>query len=502
MVLPEETPLSAWRGFFVSRSDLVPGRSDDVGQAGRGVAMLASVLRTITDHTLFQPDETVVVAVSGGVDSMVLLDLLMRLPELRLRLVVAHLNHCLRGEESDADETLVRAAAARFGLPFASRRVDVARLKREEGLSLEEAGRVARYAFLAETAGARQARVVALAHHADDQAETVLMRLLRGAAASGLCAMAPKSADGRYVRPLLFTPRQEIERYAREQGIPFRHDASNDDPQFLRNRIRHELIPALATYNTAIRERLAATAAALAEDEAVLEEVTARALAVHGTQAENSVTLDLNGVRGELRGLRLRLYRYAIRKAKGDLARISGRHLEEIDRLVFGERPQAALHLPAGLLVTRVYDRLSFQAITEEDEFQPYEFLVAGKGSYSLPGGGRLVVSEARAPFAAPSPSPLTVRIDLEKAPFPWLVRTFRPGDRFVPPGMTGRKKVKKLFMEERIPLEVRRRIPLVFSGDRLVWVGGVRTGAAACTDASTRVCVNAEILDVNPLTA
>jgi tRNA(Ile)-lysidine synthase len=464
--------------------------------------MLACVMHTITDHTLFQPGDTVVVAVSGGVDSMVLLDLLARLPELRLNLVVAHLNHCLRGEESDGDEAFAREAAARYGLPFVSRRVDVALLKVREGLSLEDAGRVARYAFLAETADSLKARVVALAHHADDQAETVLLRLLRGSAAPGLCAMQPKSADGRYVRPLLFTSRQEIERYAREQVIRFRHDASNDDQRFLRNRIRHELLPALAGYNPAIAERLAATAAALAEDEAVLEQATLRAFDACGVKGECPATLDLDRVRGELRGLRLRLYRYAIRETKGDLARISSRHLEDIDRLVFAERPQARLNLPAGLRVSRVYDRLSFRLTGGEDVFLPYELIVPGAGDYPLPGGGRLVVSAAGLPMQAATASPLAARIDLEKAPFPWRVRTFGAGDRLVPAGMTGRKKVKKLFMEERIPLEMRARIPLVFSRDNLIWVGGLRKSSAACADATVRVCVNAEILDFTPLTA
>ena len=212
-------------------------------------SLFRTVRETIATHALFTPGATVVAAVSGGIDSMVLLDLLASLDEYRLNLVVAHLNHLLRGEESDRDEAFVREAADRHGIPCIVRRIEVRQLAREQRLSLEEAGRVARHELLEQTLGETGARAVALGHHADDQAETVLMRLLRGAGSGGLSGMAHRS--GWKVRPLLDAGREQIAEYARIREIPFREDSSNTDRRFLRNRVRHELLPLLVTYNPA-----------------------------------------------------------------------------------------------------------------------------------------------------------------------------------------------------------------------------------------------------------
>ncbi len=437
------------------------------------------VLRYIEENSLFAPGDTVVVAVSGGADSVALLDILASLGELRLNLVVAHLNHLLRGAEADADEEFVRRLAESYGLPVEVRRADVREKAAREGRSLEDAGRIARYAFLDALAASHEARVVALAHHADDQAETVLLRLLRGAGGSGLCAMTPMSA-GRYVRPLLNVTRGEIEAYLRKRGIAWRTDSSNDDTDFLRNRIRHELIPLLSTYNPAISERLAATAHALAADEEFLETATTTAFARHGRKGAEGVTLSVAGLLAEPRAIRLRLFRRAILLVKGDLARISFRHLQELDRLLFSSRPHLALTLPDGLHAAKSYGEISISTDEVQSPLQPDEICLDGPGRYPLPGGWVLTVDLARPPADPRSAPATTVYFDLDQAPFPWRVRTFRPGDRFSPFGMDGHKKVKELFIDAKIPLSLRCRIPLLFCGDTLLWVGGMRRSSAA----------------------
>jgi tRNA(Ile)-lysidine synthase len=306
--------------------------------------MLKKVMHFIEEYSLFAPGDTVVVAVSGGADSVALLDILVSLRELRLNLVVAHLNHLLRGAEADADEEFVHKLAASYGVPVVVKRADVGEVARTEGRSLEDAGRAARYAFFDELAVSHKAHAVALAHHADDQAETVVMRLLRGAGGSGLCAMAPKSA-GLYVRPLLSVNRGEIEAYLQRRGIAWRTDSSNAAADFLRNRIRHELIPYLARYNPAISDRLSATAEALAADEEYLEAATNAAFASYAVLSAGRIILDLPGLRSEPRGIRLRLYRRAILQAKGNLARIGFRHLRAIDCLVFSAKPHKIKNL-------------------------------------------------------------------------------------------------------------------------------------------------------------
>ncbi|KAF0220209.1 MAG: tRNA(Ile)-lysidine [Geobacteraceae bacterium] len=461
--------------------------------------MINEVRKTIEAYRLFAPGDTVVVAVSGGADSVALLDILATLKDLRLRLVVAHLNHRLRGEESDGDEAFVRRLAERYGVPLEVKAVDVKELSRQRRLSLEEAGRVARYAFFDEVATTYRADSVALAHHADDQAETILMRLLRGAAATGLCGMWPKSRNGRYVRPLLGVTKEHIEGYLRRSGLSCRVDSTNTDTNFLRNRVRHELIPYLASYNPAVTERLVATAEVLAADELLLETLTDQAFARHGATDTGKVALSGAGVREEPLGVRLRLYRRAILNVKGDLARIGFRHLTDIDRLTLSAKPHATLSLPDGVLVARSYGEVTFYLAADELPFAPCEFFLEGPGVYTLPGGGALVV-EKRVSADQWEEAPRGVAyFDLDAAPFPWLVRNFRAGDRFSPLGMAGSKKVKDLFVDEKIPRDLRRRVPLLFSGENLLWVCGVRVAACARLTGMTKAVVRAEIHDVAP---
>jgi tRNA(Ile)-lysidine synthase len=455
--------------------------------------MLKKILHFIDANSLFAPGDTIVAAVSGGADSVALLDILVSLRELRLNLVVAHLNHLLRGAEAYADEEFVRVLAVGYSLPVEVRRVDIKEFARKEGRSLEDAGRVARYAFFQDVAALHNAHAVALAHHADDQAETVLMRLLRGSGGSGLCAMAPKSA-GRYLRPLLNVTRGEIEKYLQMRGIAWRTDKSNDDADFLRNRIRHELIPFLAGYNPAISERLAATAEALAADEEFLEAATEKSFTALTVRSADSVTLDLPGVRSEPRAIRMRLYRRAIQQVKGDLARISYRHLMAIDQLVFSLKPHLTLTLPDGQCVAKSYDKISFAAVDEKEPFTFKGLYVDGPGFYKLPDAAMLSIEVSTSPPDLRSTPADTVYFDLDFAPFPWLVRTFRPGDRFNPFGMTGQKKVKELFIDAKIPVTHRPLIPLLFCGETIIWVGGIRRSDMACLTGRTKVVVRAKI--------
>jgi tRNA(Ile)-lysidine synthase len=458
--------------------------------------MLKKVLQTIHKHHLFAAGDTVVVAVSGGADSVALLDVLANAKELRLRLIIAHLNHRLRGAESDGDEAFVSKLAASYGVTFVTQNVDVKALSRELKLSLEEAGRVARYRFFDEIASGCKANVIALAHHADDQAETVLLRLLRGAGSKGLSAMSLKNRN--YVRPLLAVTRDEIESYLRKRSLPFRTDSSNTDQRYLRNRIRHELIPFLANYNPAISERLAVTAELLAEDELLLDKLTGLAFARYVKQVEDCLALDIAGVAGEPKGQRLRIYRRAISVARGDLVGISYRHLLDLDELLNSSRPNGKLVLPGGFIVKRRYESLLFYPHAESSYTAPYEVLIEGEGSFQL--GSCLLVLELSPPPKKLASIPSTVAyLDLGAFPFPWLARTFRAGDRIVPLGMTGSKKVKDVFIDAKIPLPLRRQLPLLFSGSDLLWVCGVKLAQVARITPSSSSIIRAEILGFLP---
>ncbi len=459
---------------------------------------MQKVSKYVVDNNLLRAGDTVVAGVSGGADSVALLDILCSLEELRLRVIVAHLNHMLRGRDSDADTAFVSDMALKYNLPFESRSVDVYRFSMENRLSLEEGGREARYDWFDDVAARNGAQAVALGHHADDQAETVLMRLLRGAGATGLSGMSPR-AGGKYVRPLLCATRGEIEHYLRERNIPFRTDGTNSDTRFLRNRIRHELLPYLKTYNPSIRDRLNATAQILSADEALLETITEKTFHSLAVMKDDEILLDLSTLLCEPQGLRFRVYRRAIRAVKGNLLHLMLKHLQVIDDLALSRKANSYAELPGSLKVTKSYQTLS---ITSGDAVPPEEqpeLVIEGPGFYPLHGNRLLSITVDRPPRSLKSLPSWKAFFDMDAAPFPWTVRTFRAGDRFVPLGMTGTKKLKDFFIDIKIPPRDRRAIPLIVSKDRIIWIAGLRTAADARLTVGTEAAIAAEVLEHQP---
>jgi tRNA(Ile)-lysidine synthase len=454
---------------------------------------LKRIAAFIEEHRMFRNGEKVVVAVSGGADSVALLDILAGLESLELELVVAHLNHNLRGTESDADAAFVADLAGRYGVPFELGAADVRALSREWGMSLEETGRTARYRWLDSVAKKHGAARIAVGHHGDDQAETVLMRLLRGAGTTGLAGMRPL-AVGRYARPLLCVDRSAITAYLREKGIPFRNDTSNDDTLFLRNRIRHELLPQLRTYNPAISRRLGDAAEILAADEEVLESVVEGVFHDVAATGHDGVVLAISKVLQQHSGIRFRLYRRALMDASGSLAGIALVHLRQIEDLSRSVRVNGKLRLPGGLEVLRRYDEVFFSPPGEASDPGRWEMRLEGPGCYLLPDGSSLSLSVAPVPVNLGSAPATRAYLDPVAASFPLLVRTFRPGDRFRPLGMTGTKKLKDLFIDEKIPAGERRCLPLLFSGGTLLWVGGLRLAEEARVRPGSREALEVEI--------
>lgn len=434
-------------------------------------ALISRVAHTVREQRLFKPADTLVVGLSGGADSTALLDLLTRLPDYNLTLVAAHLNHGLRGAESDADQEFCRDLAERYSIPFEGRHLDIRVLAATDRHNLEDAGRRARIAFFDEVRTKYAAAAVVLAHHADDQAETLLMRLLRGSGMTGLSGMAFRNRRG-YVRPLLAITRSEIEMYLHACSLKWREDASNSDTVYLRNRIRHQLLPLLEEYNPAIRSVLAATAAIIHGDESLLITMTETACAESCRVREGIVTCSVAQLRMFDLALRRRVLRHAFNQLAGTLAGVSQRHVDALCDIVDSVRPNAQLSLPHGVVAVREYEHLKLMNAGDRECHADFELLITEPGCYRLSCGGSITIDPIAAE-AFPSGS-LTVHFDLDKTPFPWLVRTFRPGDRMIPLGMSGRKKVKDIFIDRKIPLSERRQIPLVFCGNELIWVAGV----------------------------
>ncbi len=319
------------------------------------VDVIEQVRQSIREHRMLRRGETVVVAVSGGPDSMALLDLLVRVRnEWRLTLHVAHLHHGLRGALADADETFVRNVCRRLKLECVVERVSVSTVAEERDLSEETAARQARYEFLEVTARRAKAGAIAVGHTRDDQAETVLMRLLRGAGTEGLCGIRPVRLLGglRLVRPLLGVWRREIERYLRLRRRSWREDASNRDEKYLRNRIRHALLPALEReYQPKIREILSQTAECLQADYAFIEGWGERRWRRLGDVAPDKgmpdrVVLDARLLSDEPPAMQRYLLRRAVEYLAGDLRRVTYQHWLELEQLLQARPGGSIVDLP------------------------------------------------------------------------------------------------------------------------------------------------------------
>lgn len=447
------------------------------------------ITTVIRQNQLFKPGDTLIIGLSGGADSTALLDLLAALPAFPLRLVAAHLNHCLRGAVSDADEQFCRELAAGYKIPFESRRVDIKAAAAVDSLNLEDAGRRARISFFDELFTRWQAAAVVLAHHADDQAETVLMRLLRGSGMTGLAGMPWRNGRG-YIRPLLDITRGEIEAYLAERRLNWREDTSNLDITFLRNRIRHELLPLLERYNPAVRKALATAAGLLSEEDALLDALTRQVACQVCRFSGIDATCDITLLKSHPIALQRRLIRLMLSRLAGSLEHITHRHLENILQMTAAARPNLRTSLPQGLIAIREYDRLVIKAL-DETELDAAEISIPGPGSYQMPDGSWLRIEISPLPVD-PGGSPATAFFDADRMPFPWHVRTFRPGDRIQPLGMSGRKKVKDIFIDCKIPLSQRRRTALLFCGSELIWIVGLRTSQLARVDNLSSLVVSA----------
>lgn len=437
--------------------------------------VIAEVRATISRYRMIDPGDRLIVAVSGGPDSMCLLDILHRLKEeLSIHLLVAHFDHGMRpGEDAEETET-VRGIACSMGLPFETEKCSLS-IKKGGG-STEEKARDARYAFLERIKERHSANKIAVAHTLNDQAETVLMRLLRGTGPSGLAGI-PYCREGKIIRPLLETHREDVEEYLKARGLPWVSDSSNLNTGYLRNRIRLELVPLLLKYQPKIVRHLGEMASNLMEENECLDTLSGEWL-----KGASEVTPDggISVRSAPLLALPTALRKRAIRRilllVKGDMRRIGRGHIHSVDGLAGSERVQGSLDLPGGVKVRRVYDRLCFS--TRNQGLTPaYIYLMEAPGTLHLPEVGRsLTVREWEGQGKPELPvSPWVARLDADRVAFPVVVRNSRPGDRFVPLGMKGHKKLQDFFVDHKVPLDQRAATPLLLSGNEIVWVCGYR---------------------------
>jgi len=437
--------------------------------------ILEKVRRTIRAHGMLDHGDRVIAAVSGGPDSVCLVHILHRLSdEFGISLVVAHFNHGLRPGEDERETALVRAIAQSLHLAFETEASPTLREVRTS--SIEELARDARYAFLEGVREKHGARKIAVGHHLNDQAETFLMRLLRGSGASGLAGIPP-IRQGKIIRPLIDLTRTEIEDYLDENRLPFAIDSSNLRHGHLRNRIRLDLLPALLQYQPRLVQRLGETAATLREESEYLDAVAREWIEREGGRTpEGDLFISRTAFLQLPAAISRRVTRLLLLEVKGNIRRIGHTHIRAVHELAVSDKAQTSLSLPNRLTVRRAYDRLTFTLRKDE---RPGAF------SYPLRGPGTLLIAEIgqwltlevmeRDEGVVQAPSPTTAYLDADLIPFPLEIRNFRPGDRFIPLGMKGHKKIKDFFIDQKVPLRVRRSTPILCFEDQPVWLCGFR---------------------------
>jgi len=433
--------------------------------------LLDRVRATIRAHDLARQDTRVLLAVSGGSDSVALAHLLIELAqrgELRLAGII-HVNHQLRPAAAD-DEAFCGALAARLGLPFLAHRADVATRARTERRSVEDAARAVRYEFFERARVRFEADAIALGHTRDDQAETFLLRLLRGAGPRGLSGMHPRR--GHVIRPVLDCRRHELQSFLEDRRVPFVHDESNADVSIPRNRVRAELLPLLERrFNPSIVDVLA-DEAALARDEWQWVEAAAReaGAAVVTRPSQDVWALDIEGLARLPLAVARVIVRDALLQASGGRP-ISFRHVEEALRLT-GSADAPGLRMErrgqALVLTSRGADR--------DRSANLFRYSLSIPGEVALHEAGCIVSAEP-APSAGSailSNSDVAV-LQLDRCHPPLAVRNRRPGDRFRPLGLRGRKKLQDYFVDKKVPRDARDQVPLVVDdADRIVWVAGL----------------------------
>jgi tRNA(Ile)-lysidine synthase len=446
-------------------------------------ALALRVARTVRRHGLLAPGDCVLVAVSGGPDSVALLSLLAGwAPSRGFSVKAGHVNHGLRGEESEEDAAFVTALCEKLGIDCAVEQVPLGKTP-----SLQEQARERRYAALLRMADRMKANKVALGHTADDQAETLLMWMLRGAGAGGLAGIPPVR-NSRFIRPMVEVSRAEVLAYLRGRGLSFRTDSSNATPLYLRNRIRHELLPILKRFSPGILAVLKRQADILREEHLYLNQVAAERLAglrqPGSGSRDRSVTLDRQALVALPVALQRRVVQAVLREAAGRVRNPGFGAVESVLERVVAGRSGTSI-VAGGVEVVRDYDRIRFRSLLcPSDRLQveaasclsvtvPSETLWPPTGQWIRLGW------ETNTPPAGPiARKQMPDRAVLDPATFTseLSLRAWHPGDKFQPLGMQGRhKKLQDFFADLKVPRDQRHRVPLLVAPEGIVWVVGYR---------------------------
>jgi tRNA(Ile)-lysidine synthase len=464
------------------------------------------ICNTIARHAMIRPGDRVGLGVSGGADSIAMMRIFADLQtKLAITIFVLHFHHQLRGADADEDEHFVKTVAEQFGFPFVSGRANVAEEAKLQGRNVEDAARRLRYKFFNSTAETYGLNRIAVAHTADDQAETVLSHLLRGTGLTGLAGIYPVA--GLVIRPLLESSRLELREFLSGLRQPWREDLTNQDTSHMRARIRHQLVPLLLRdFDSAAVTRLARLAGHAREDEAFwrsLEDARFQALATR--ESPTAISLEIEDLLFPMKGsafpslqepqtaypamaLSRRLVRKIYAELRGGREQLTSRHVESVIELATKSQSGARINLP-GISVERIFDRLVFKNLSAAKETsQSGESPVQNRRfeyTVSMPerlDSASIVVTEIHRRFNLkivdwpPSPRDTVsgrIALDFERVQWPLVLRNWLPGDSYRPQGTRSARKVKRLLLESRIPRSSRASWPILTSQGKVIWASG-----------------------------
>ncbi|WP_027410148.1 tRNA lysidine(34) synthetase TilS [Anoxybacteroides tepidamans] len=447
--------------------------------------MLSIVRSFIQKHELLTPNSTIVVGVSGGPDSLALLHFFYGIQhEWKLRLIAVHVDHMFRGKQSEEDMNFVKHFCDQIGIICEAKQIDVPSFQRRTKMGAQEAARECRYRFFKEIMDKYSATYLALAHHGDDQIETILMRFVRGSSGKGYAGIPFKRPfhNGYIIRPFLCISRDEIEMYCSEHGLHPRYDASNEKDDYTRNRFRHAILPFLKRENPRVHERFQHYSETVIEDETFLEELTNEAMNKVMEKQFNQVTLQIKPFRSlpkplQRRGIQL-ILNYLYDEIPSSLSSI---HISNIITFLNNDHPSGRLDFPNKLKIIRSYDICIFTF--QEKKYSTYAFNLNIPSTLHLP-NGYAIISEIREHYPREQKGNEVLILDPDTVTFPLRVRTRRTGDRMALKGTNGTKKIKDIFIEKKIPMHERDQWPVLEDGQgRILWLPGLKKSAFEATD-------------------
>jgi tRNA(Ile)-lysidine synthase len=430
---------------------------------------------------LIAPGDKILVGVSGGADSIALLHVLHYFSKIQnYSLIVVHINHMARGKDSEADANFVENIAEKLKLPFYLKKIDVGVERLQLKTSFQDAARIIRYQFFEEILHTTGGNKVALGHSADDQAETILMNVIRGTGLKGLTGIP--QVRGYIIRPFLETHRKDLDIYLEENNISFKDDSSNLDKKYLRNRIRHELIPHLETFNPGIKKCLEEMSGIAREEDSLLSQMVRDIFKQKSRFLEGNkkdIVWGIDDFQSYPIALRKRLVREIFCSITGDMQAITAHHVQQIISLLNSPKPGKSLNIPQGVTVTCRYGSVLFsKVIGGIRENEPRVTPISVPGITELLAGNIRIQTQI---FAVKRDFSLLdsgrqAFLDLEETGLIVKARFFRAGDRFCPLGMTGNKKLKSFFIDRKVPRIMRSKIPILTNAnDDIIWVYGQR---------------------------